>query len=265
MKRKDYFYGKYYKFISPSGYVFAFIDAHSNEGHLLQIITPDKSYYDIAPSNITICDRTFIFDVHIKGLDLTGSIEMDKYRPLKRKVMGPFRFIPFMECKHDIYSMHHKLDGSISINNKEISFKDGYGYIEGDSGTSFPTRYIWYNAVNENVSLTVAIATIPFGLFSFTGLLGFILIDNKEYYLSTYNLAKIIKKKDYEIKIKKRKYCLKIKIYHEEGHELKAPIRANMHRIIKENIKVPSKVLFIKKRNVLLSLDNLDSSIEWQD
>ena len=94
MKRRNYFHGKYYKFVSLNGYSFAFIDAYSSEGHFVQIITPNKSFYDINPQVVTIDGHNFKFDVKIKGLTIKGVISIDKFRPLKRKVMGPFTYIP---------------------------------------------------------------------------------------------------------------------------------------------------------------------------
>ena len=53
-------------------------------------------------------------------------------------VMGPFSFVPFMECYHGVVNIDHKISGSLMINNEEIDFTDGYGYIEKDWGKSFP-------------------------------------------------------------------------------------------------------------------------------
>ena len=42
---KNKFYGKYYKFISDSGYVFSCIISNANEGDMIQIITPDGAFF----------------------------------------------------------------------------------------------------------------------------------------------------------------------------------------------------------------------------
>ena len=57
--------------------------------------------------------------------------------------MGPFSYIPGMECRHAVYSMKHTVNGEIRVNEQIIRFKNDMGYMEGDSGTSFPDRYIW--------------------------------------------------------------------------------------------------------------------------
>ena len=58
-------------------------------------------------------------------------------------IMGPYSFIPFMECYHGIVSMDHDILGSLKYNNEDISFKKGKGYMEKDWGHSFPKAYIW--------------------------------------------------------------------------------------------------------------------------
>ena len=44
--------------------------------------------------------------------------------------MGPYSFIPFMECYHGILSMNHKILGSLKYNDENISFNEGKGYME---------------------------------------------------------------------------------------------------------------------------------------
>ena len=55
--------------------------------------------------------------------------------------MGPFTYIPGMECKHDIFSISF-LTGTLIINGKRVSFDHGYGYIEGDKGRNFPKKHL---------------------------------------------------------------------------------------------------------------------------
>ena len=37
-------------------------------------------------------------------------------------IMGPFSYIPFMECNHAILSMQNNANGSININDYEMKF-----------------------------------------------------------------------------------------------------------------------------------------------
>ena len=54
--------------------------------------------------------------------------------------MGPFSYLPLMECYHGILSMDHNISGSIDYNDQTIDFNEGRGYIEKDYGKSFSKR-----------------------------------------------------------------------------------------------------------------------------
>jgi len=264
-KEKNKFFGKYYKFVChDDGFCFAMIVANSNEGRSIQIITPDGAHYIHDPTRVLIYnEHEVFFDIEQDDITLNGSIKMYDFNPLKRHVMGPFHYIPFMECKHNIYSMFHALNGEITYNRQTISFKDGHGYIEGDKGVNFPSRYVWYNSSLPNAAVTFAIANIPFKLFRFTGVLGFIKTQDKEYYLSTYNFVKVIRNSENYVELKKRGYTLTVEIEYKEGEKLKAPVKGNMTRYIKENVSIKSKYTLKYKNETILTNEDTNSSFEW--
>jgi len=259
---KHYFFGKYYKFVSPDGWTFALIDSYSDEGKLKQIITHQGGFTVEDFSSVQVENNEITFAVSQEGLNLSGKIQMENFHPLKGKTMGPFALLP-MQCSHDVYSMFHSLKGKIVINGEEHCFDGGFGYIEGDKGNSFPQKYFWYNSVGKDYGVTLAIATIPFGLFHFTGLLGFVAIGEKQYKLCTYNFAKILSCKKEKIIVKKGKYQLEICPTLTGGFELKAPDVGKMSRMIKENVSVPSSFVFIKGNEVLLLKEDKQSSMEF--
>ncbi|CAG8506004.1 1486_t:CDS:1, partial [Dentiscutata heterogama] len=96
-----------------------------------------------------------------------GQVSFDKMVPFPStytspSVMGPFAFIPSLECNHGILSMNHRSQGNIEFTNEEnkddfkkIIFENGCGYIEKDWGFDFPQSYIWgqtNNFMNEDGS-----------------------------------------------------------------------------------------------------------------
>ena len=261
MSKKPYFFGKYYKCIATDGFSFALIESRSEEGRAKQLITAGASYQIPDPDAITVDDRGIKLDLHEEGLSVVGDLRFGPFHPLRRKAMGPFSLFS-MECCHEIYSMYHSLSGSLVFNGVAHSFDHGYGYIEGDSGVNFPSRYVWYNSVGRDYGLTVAIATIPFGPIRFTGLLGFVLCDGKEYDLTTYTFARIRKVAPDEIRISKGAYRLTVRIGETGGHLLKAPVNGTMSRYIKENLAVPTEFSFTKGDRVILSRRDSLSSLE---
>lgn len=128
------------------------------------------------------------------GLSLRGEL---RYGPLtvpREDIMGPFRHVPHMQCVHGICSMGHRVDGAAELNGKALYFDKGRGYWETDRGRSFPRRYLWTQCSwqeRQRVSLMLAIAHIPVGLGSFTGIICQIIFAGRPIRLATYQGAKV--------------------------------------------------------------------------
>ncbi len=88
--------------------------------------------------------------------------------------------------------MRHRLNGSLRIGHEIYDFENGTGYIEGDSGRSFPKKYVWIQANDfaDGSSVIMSIAEIPFCGFRFEGCICVVMKDKKEYRLATYLGAK---------------------------------------------------------------------------
>lgn len=79
--------------------------------------------------------------------------------------MGPYSFVPFIQCNHGLLSMDHALHGTLEVQGKPISYDRGRGYLEKDWGSSFPTGYTWAQCNHFDspaTAVTVAVATSPF-------------------------------------------------------------------------------------------------------
>lgn len=256
------FEGTYYKFVSTNDFSFALIESFSMDGPAMQLITKDGSFGIEFVTSVTIDDDTVNFNIHQNTLTVMGRITMSDYHPLKHKVMGPFSLLP-MECYHEIHSMYHRLSGELFYNGKFYSFDNGYGYIEGDCGVNFPKKYIWYNSVGPDYGVTAAIASIPLGPLRFTGILGFVSFEGKEYVLCTYNGAKASHISSEYIEIARGPYHLSISVKEKGGHMLKAPHHGKMSRLIKENVAVETEFTFSKNNMILLTKKDDKSSLEY--
>jgi len=261
--KKNKFFGKYYKFVSKSGFSFAVISASSNEGEHIQLITKNKAYFNIDVNSFVIDGSRIAINIENEELVLKGSLLLKELHPLKKDVMGPFRFLP-LECKHNIYSMYHEVEGNVIFNGHTYSLD--YGYIEGDEGTNFPEKYIWYNSVSKDHGITFAIASIPIGPITFTGLICFISYKGQEYRMTTYNFGKVKVVSPSHIIISGGKLKLEINVDEnilKKAHDLKAPIKGNMDRYIKENIAIQSKARLFHKNILVLDTDDSYSSYEY--
>ena len=89
--------------------------------------------------------------IHTPKLTVKGKLEFGPLCPLKYDIMGPFSLVPFMECRHSVWSMKHSVRGNVYINGQKYSFHNAWGYWEGDRGHSF-CRYYWrYIMAGERV------------------------------------------------------------------------------------------------------------------
>lgn len=291
-KEKNYFEGWYFKNTKNKENI-AFIPGinieNKNKNAFIQIITNKKSYYikynikdfkySHNPFYIKIKNNYFsknkiIIDIKEKDLKVKGKIKYTdniniKTNIINPNIMGPFSYIPNMECNHAIISMKNKINGFIKINAKKIIFKNGIGYIEKDWGTSFPRTYTWLQAnnfKNEKTSFMLSIANIPFKIFTFKGLICILIIKNKEYKFTTYNNSKIkkykIKNNNLEIILKRKKYLLIIKTKINKGNKLHAPIKGAMKKIVKENISGKIEIILKENEKILFKDISKNSGIE---
>lgn len=196
----------------------------------IQIITNSNSYclyYPISECTIAkdmlsikIGDNIFRqngikLNILSKEISLKGNIEYGRLGRIRYPIMGVFQYVPHMECNHEIISMQHNLQGSIRMNGANISFNHGIGYIEKDWGYSFPKSYIWVQCnsfTDGKCALTLSIADIPFGKFSFTGCIGMVHYEGMEYRFATYLGVRILTYNSKEIQVKQGKYLLRIQL-----------------------------------------------------
>jgi hypothetical protein len=158
-------------------------------------------------------------------------------------IMGWYSFVPYMECKHGVVSVSHRIDGSLSVDDAIIDFSGGKGYIEKDWGKSFPESWIWFqsnNFMNSDACIMISIAKIPWLGSFFTGFLGFLYCEGVFYPFSTYHKSEITELNLADDKLtigfKGGKYLLSVTATLKNSGILLAPKSGKMSRRIKESI-----------------------------
>ena len=203
---KEYFFGHYFKCQSDDGTA-AFIPAIHKKGKAasasLQIITDDGAWnvpfsvceykklggaYPVALGKNEFRRDGISLSVDTDEVKANGEITFGDFSPIGGDIMGPFRFVPFLECRHSVVSMAHSLSGSVTVNGKTFDFTGGKGYIEGDRGRSFPEVYLWTHAFFPGGSLMLSVAKIPLGFMNFTGIIGVVMKDGREYRVMTLHM-----------------------------------------------------------------------------
>lgn len=182
-------------------------------------------------------------------------------------IMGPFSFVPRMECYHGIVSMDHTLEGTLEVDGELVDFSGGRGYIEKDWGKSFPSAYTWMqsNHFTENgISVKASVAKIPWLGSSFVGFIAGIWLKDKLIQFTTYNFTRLKKcefsDNNVSIEMENRRYKLSIVATRTEGTLLAAPIGGFMDKRIEETMDSQIHVTLIEKKSGTILLDDIGRS-----
>lgn len=194
----------------------------------------------------------------------SGTIDFGALSTIRYDIMGPFCYVPFMECRHSIISMKHKINGSLRINGTDYRFDNGLGYIEGDRGYSFPKRYAWTHSFFDDGSLMLSIADIPMGCFNFTGIICIINRHGKEYRLATYLGAKFEKIQDGEIVIRQGNLKFSARLIEKNSYPLSAPVKGSMNRTIHESASCRARYILQQSNKVLFDFETSKASFEYE-
>ncbi len=259
-----FFQGYYFKH-QKGAETLCLIAGWSDSERFIQIITQNGSWQTFMTKGSRFSGKGIILDIHTPELSLTGKIAYQGLSPIRYDIMGPFRFFP-MECRHGIISMSHQLKGSVTFNGRNIDFTGGKGYIEKDSGRSFPSSYTWVQAndFREDCSIMAAIAEIPVCGLRFRGCISVIHYKGREYRFATYLGVQILCCTEEKIILKQGSYRLHIQIHTKNSHCLSAPRNGQMSRTILETASCPAEYVFYKGDVQIFHLFSYHTSFEYE-
>lgn len=283
-KQHTFFEGWYLKHQVKKRMV-AFIPAyHMNEqgkaSASIQIITEKKSYTVNYPADVfSVCDNMFwvkignnlftqkgiSINIKNKGLTVKGKIRYRHMKPPLWDIMGPFRWLPGMQCNHGVLSFYHELSGELTINGETIDFTGGKGYLEKDWGSSFPDSYYWTQCNwggSRPGCVMAAVAKIPFMGRSFKGCIAIVRVNGKEYRLATYLGARVQYANSREIIIKQGRYRLMIFHQGKMAVKLSAPNLGSMDHAALEYPRTDVKYQLWKGDKILFEYRSKDASFE---
>ncbi len=279
---KKYFYGLYFKCQSDTQTLAVIPALHispDKRSCSIQLITDGGVLSADLPYDMFRCKRSehrieignnhfdksgIILSLTTPELEACGSVAFGPITPIKYDIMGPFRYVPFMECRHSVISMKHTVNGSLCINGIEYRFDNAAGYIEGDRGRSFPEKYAWTQCSFEDGSLMLSTAVIPLGGLRFTGIISVVYLHGRQYRLATYLGARAVKTQNGEIVVRQGDMTLSAKLIEKNSHPLAAPARGAMSRTIHESASCRAAYRFTKGSRVLLELETDKASFEYE-
>lgn len=264
VKMRKRFCGWYFKCQSEAQ-TLAIIPASHGKHSSIQLIADEGSWnFTGDTTNCIFGNGDLKLSINGNGLSAVGELKFSKLTPIKYDIMGPFKYVPFMECRHSVLSMLHRVDGTVSVNGTDYVFHNGKGYIEGDRGYSFPSEYAWTQCFMDDGSLMLSVADIPFAGRHFKGIICVILWSGKEYRLATYLGAKAVKISDGEVVIRQGKYTFSARLIERQNHELKAPVDGDMLRTIHESAACRATYHFEESGRVLFEFETDKASFEFE-
>lgn len=266
-RKHSYFEGWYFKVLTSAetkAYAFipgiamdtagnkqAFVQVLDGKKHAAHYFTFDSNSFTAASGRFEIAveENQFSKDsinLHLPGIQ--GCLTFKNRIPWPSHwyspgIMGPFTFVPFMECYHDILSMDHTVFGQLKIDGEIIDFDNGRGYIEKDWGRSFPNAYVWMQSNHfstPGVSIKASVAKIPWMGKSFVGFIAGVWLHDRLIRFTTYNNASLRKltigKNEIELVLENKNYQLYVVAVRDTATSLASPIRGLMEGRIEESM-----------------------------
>ncbi|MBD5468068.1 MAG: hypothetical protein HDR21_07975 [Lachnospiraceae bacterium] len=243
----------------------------------IQIITDHDAFTVMFPSdafqrtkrNIFIGENRFGKDgIHLairtSQLTVKGNLHFGPLHPLKYDIMGPFACVPFMECRHSVWSMRHSIRGNVYVNGQKYSFHNAWGYWEGDRGRSFPKEYLWTQCCFSDGAVMLSVADIPMAGIHFTGVIGVILWQGKEYRIATYLGARAVQIQNNRVRVRQGNLKLDVRLLEASECPLKAPTKGDMVRTIHESASCRAFYRFCKKDRTLFAFETDRASFEFE-
>lgn len=285
-KKCGYFEGWYFKFVDKNGenpiaIIPGIITSGGNPHSFIQVFVGDSvEYYYIMGDkndfigeednlNVKVKGNTFTLKqviLNIKGKNNNSNLIIEGKINLRNKVywpdngtskgsMGFFNYLTFLECYSQVCLLNSEIDGTISINGKEVDYTDGKAYVEKNWGRNFPKDYLWIQSsgfTNKKASLTISYGRVPLYLFKINGFLGALYLEDKIYTFTTMNKSKINIDKEEDIilvELSNKEYYLRVRGYAKDDtfFPLIGPFNGNMKSMYRESLKGSVETTLIGK------------------
>ena len=174
--------------------------------------------------------------------------------PLAPGIMGPFAYVPFMECYHGVLSLDHEVSGRLRIGKRETDFSGGRGYIEKDWGSAFPRGWVWMQTnhfAETGTCLTASVARIPWLGTAFPGFIAGLWHRGRLYRFATYTGAALgrlaITDTHVHVTLQDRRHRLELDAKRSAGGLLHAPFRAAMVQRLVESLTAEVTVRLLER------------------
>jgi len=218
----------------------------------LEEFRASTSRLDIRVGKNLFTERGIHLELAGEEASFFGELRYGPFTPLPPRllspgVMGPYAFVPFMECKHGLVSLHHSVEGGFETAGRQVSMGSGRaagrGYIEKDWGSSMPSSWIWMQSNNfeaEGDSFMLSVADIPWLGSAFTGFLCVGSLGGRIVREASYTGARLV---DFRLEdgalglaIERGRHRLEVGAARSRGGLLRAPVKGLLTRRISESV-----------------------------
>ena len=286
-KRSAFFEGWYLKHQSGKNALALIpawhVDRRGRDSASLQVVTPGRSWtVPFSPKDFRARSDRFqvrlggnlftgqgvILRLRTRELELSGLLRYGPLAPPEGEMMGPFRFLPGMECRHGVLSFGHRLTGTFFLNGERLDFDGGLGYLEKDWGSSFPRDYLWTQCGWRDPEdgsvrcVMLSLARIPYAGWEFPGCIASVWDGVREFRFATYHGARIEEWSDRGARLRQGSYCLEVRLLENRPLTLRAPHRGGMTRAIRESLCCRVRYRFWCGK--VLLLDHTDEAASFE-
>lgn len=230
----------------------------------LSSFSADNSSFDIKIGKNRLSAKKCFLDINFEGREIHADIDINNIIPIEKNLfqpgaMGPFGYLPFLECNHHVISMNHTLCGEISVDLTPLRLDGGRGYMEKDWGTSFPSSYVCLQTnrfTDSDASFMFSLAKVPLMGLRFTGMISILRLKKREFRFATYNASRTeilnLSKNEFSALIQGRNNTLEVVAFKGEDAQLKSPVSGMMASKIGESLRGEVFVSLKNRRGELL-------------
>ena len=301
-KKRDFFEGWYFKLIATEGKGscviipgialgkddsenHSFIQIYESDTGAFEYITYPVSDFIAHKNEFYISIGESMFSLTGIALNIDGSVFNIKGRlDFRNQIkwpdsifspgsMGYYNYMPMMQCYSQVCALDMMINGSLSVNGRNVQYKNDRGYIEKNWGRAFPFGWVWFqcNHFTESpVSLSASIGHIPFITGSFRGFLIGFLVKERFYAFTTLNKSSLsINKtgKSIFLETENKTHILTVKVDAENAAfvNLKGPKDGRMVPLVDETIQgiVEARLIDKQNGNVVVSDRGIYAGVEF--
>ena len=202
--------------------------------------------FDVRVGPHRFTDRGVHVDLDHLKVDVDYTSPLDPWPVTVRRpgIMGPYAWVPLMECYHGVVSFGHDLRGQVVANSEVVDVDGGRGYIEKDWGRAFPAGYVWLHSAHlqdhPRSCLVASVALIPWVRSTFRGFIVGLRTPDRLRSWATYNgsreIALAIDDSHVRWSLEGPDGRLDLSAERRRGGLLHAPVRTRMHERVEETL-----------------------------